>query len=336
MTEHCYLLIPDLLLPQEIATDAYVGLQIPTLERMLARAQPESLPVGTLEASLCTMFGVQGEAIAAVTLLAEGMQPGTSYWLRADPVHVQMQREQLILQPEVCLSESEAAQLCADLNGHFLIDGLNFFAPHPQRWYLRLDAPTDMVSYPPSQVGGRNLRAFMPHGKDALRWHQVFNEIQMLFFEHPVNQARVARGELPINSVWLWGGGVATEKLARPFARIVGDSPLVEAFAQATSIPYTALPLDAEQYSSGSEAEVLIVWDGLRRALQQGDLHAWRDSLQALEQSCAAPLWRALRSGHIARLTLDVMHGGMARRFVLTRNAVWKFWRFPKALARHP
>lgn len=333
MTAKVHLLVPDLLLPQEIAADACAGLSLPALERILARGRPQALPAVTFEAWLCMEFGVEGQAIAPVTLLADGMQPGAAYWLRADPAHVQMQREQLILQPEVSLNEYESAQLCAELNAHFAAEGLRFFAPHPQRWYLRLDTAADMVTYPLAQVAGRNLRAFLPQGADALRWHQVFNEIQMLFFEHAVNQARVARGELPINSVWLWGGGSATQKLAQPFARVSGDSPLAEAFAQAAGIPCAALRDDASQYLAG-EGDVLIAWDGLRRALQQGDLHAWRDSLQRLEQDFAAPLWQALRSGRISRLTLDTMHGNQARRFVLTRSAAWKLWRLPKALSR--
>ena len=309
-------------------------LPVPTLEKLLVRAERQSLPETTLESWLCAAFGVQGQAIAPVTLLADGMQPGTAYWLRADPAHVQMQREQLILQPEIKVSKDEAAQLCDALNAHFSAEGLHFFAPHPQRWYLRLDTAADMVTYPPAQASGRNLRAFMPQGADALRWHQVFNEIQMLFFEHPVNQGRAVRGDLPINSVWLWGGGRTMEKLTRPFDRIVCDSPLVEAFAQVADIPCATLLHDANQYAI-EEGDELIVWDGLRRALRQGDLQTWRDSLQDLEQNIAAPLWQALRNGRIAHLTLDTMHADVAQRFVLTRNAPWKFWRLSKSLAGH-
>ena len=320
-----------MLLPQEIATGVCAGLSLPALERILARSQPQALPTVTLEDWLCAIFEVQGQAIAPVTLLADGLQPGTAYWLRADPAHVQMQREQLILQPDIKVNEDEATKLCAALNAHFAAEGLHFIAPHPQRWYLRLDAAADMVTYPPSQVAGRNLRAFMPQGMDALRWHKMFNEVQMLFFEHPVNQARVARGELPINSVWLWGGGRTMEKLAQPFSSMVGDSVLAEAFAKVSGIHYTTLPHDAGRYAEG-EGALLIVWGGLQRTLQQGDLHAWRESLQRFEQVCAKPLWQALRSGRISSLTLDTMHADQAQRFVLTRNATWKFWRSPKAL----
>lgn len=304
------------------------------MERILARAQPQALSTLTPEAWLCAAFGVEGQAIAPVTLMADGMQPGSYYWLRADPAHVQMQREQLVLQPDVCLNASEAEQLCTALNEHFADEGLHFFAPYPQRWYLRLDTTADMVSYPPGQVAGKNLRAFMPQGTDALRWHQVFNEIQMLLFDHPVNLARESQGELPINSVWLWGGGSAIEKLSRPFSRLIGDSSLAEAFAQVSGICHNLFPLDVGQFAA-DHADALIVWDGLHRALQQGDLHAWRDSVQHLEQDCAMPLWQALCDGRVSQITLDTMTANKAKRLVVKRNATWMFWRMPKSLASH-
>ncbi len=65
----------------------------------------------------------------------------------------------------------------------------------------------DLATTPLSVAIGRDIEPLMPQGDDALRFRSLLNELQMLLFEHPVNQAREARGELPINSLWLWGGG---------------------------------------------------------------------------------------------------------------------------------
>ena len=328
-----HLVIPDLFLPHEVAAEACAGLKLPALGKLLARAEPAPLPEESLEVWLCAAFGVADQAVAAVTLRADGMEPGAAYWLRADPVHLRLQRDQLILHPGVCLDADEAAQLCASLNAHFAADGLRFFAPHPQRWYLQLDAAPDMTTHLLSQVAGKNIHAYLPQGQDALRWHGVFNEIQMLLFEHAVNQAREACGKLPINSVWPWGGGRVAGQLAQPFAKMYGDSDLAGAFAQAAGIPCEPLPDDVARCAEGDDGDVLIVWEGLRRALQQGDLHAWRDELQRLERCCAAPLLDALHAGRIAQLTLDALQAGASRRFILARSAAWKLWRRPKPLA---
>ncbi len=330
-----HLVIPDLLLPQELAAEACAGLALPSLERLLARAQSAPLPAESLEAWLCKAFGVEGQAIAAVTLRADEMVPGEAYWLRADPVHLSIQRDQLILQPDVHLDAGEAAQLCASLNAHFNEEGLHFFAPHPQRWYLQLEVAPEMATYPLAQVSGRNVHAYLPQGPGALHWHGVLNEIQMLLFEHAANQAREARGELPVNSVWLWGGGRAAGQLARPYAKVCGDSGLAGAFALAAGIPCELLPDDTACCVDANGGEVLVVWEGLRRAMQRGDLQAWRDSLQQFERCCAIPLIGALRAGRITQLTIEVLQAGASYRFMLTRGAAWKLWRLPKPLARY-
>ena len=337
------IVILDLFLPQEIAVGACTGLDVPAIEKMLARAKPASLPseidsTGTLEEWLCRTFGIErqmDEPIAPITLMADGMQPGTGYWLRADPVHLQMQRTQLSLHPDVPLNADEAAKLCASLNMYFAAEGLRFFSPHPQRWYLQMESVPGIVTRTLAQVAGRNVQSYLPTGQHALRWHKVFNEVQMLFFEHAVNQAREARGDLPINSIWLWGGGHAVEQLARPYMKVCGDSFLAGAFAQAAGIPYQISPGVIARCVDDNEGDVLIVWEGLRRPLQQGDLHAWRDSVQCLEQSYIAPLWKALSNGHIKQLSLNVLNAGVPQRFLLTRCAVWKPWRLSKSLTRY-
>lgn len=330
--KNIHLVIPDLFLPQEVAAEACAGLKLSALEKLLARAQVAPLPMESLEEWLCATFGVLDQAIAAATLRADGMEPGAAYWLCADPVHLRLRRDQLILQADVRLSEGEAEQLCASLNAHFAGIGLRFFAPHPQRWYLQLDAEPGMTTHPLAQVAGRNVHAYLPQGPDALRWHGLFNEIQMLLFDHAVNQAREAQGALPINSVWLWGGGRVAGQLARPFDKVYGDSDLAGVFAKAAGISCEPLPDDVAHCFEEGDGDTLIVREGLRHALQHGDLHVWRDELQRMEQCCVAPLLEALRAGRIAQLTLDVLQTGASQRFMLTRSAGWKLWRREKPL----
>jgi hypothetical protein len=212
---------------------------------------------------------------------------------------------------------------------------LCFFAPHPQRWYLRLEKAPAMEMRSLAQMTGKSVHAHLPAGADALHWIGVFNEIQMLFFEHAVNQTREARGELTVNSVWLWGGGYAGGKPAQPFARVYGDSDLAAAFAQASGVPCAAAAQTGREWPEQGDGAVLLAWEGLRRALQQGDLQAWRASLQRFEQDCAAPLLAALRGGRVDRVMLDSLSGDAMRRFVVTRGMAWKLWRRAQNLAHY-
>jgi len=333
-------------------------------------AHPTQIAPLSLEAMLCEMFGVPCQAaipaldapqrrvmashpnlpplageganetlrefcvnapIAPVSAAFDGL--GEGCWLRADPVHLRLQRDQLVLLPEVGVDADEAAQLCVALNEHFAGQGMEFFAPHPQRWYVRLDQLPDIETVTLSQAAGRNVRGLLPKGKEAAHWHRVFNEIQMLLFAHPVNEAREARGELPVNSLWLWGGGTANISPQKNYDIVSSDEVLAEMFAAATDIPFAGWP--AQWHTEDNGGRQLLVWTGLRSALRRGDPDAWRVALQEFETGYAQPLWQALRAGKISRLQLDILGGDSVRYLLLTRADAWAFWRRNRPLAEY-
>jgi hypothetical protein len=117
--KHIHVVIPDLFLPKSLAKDVCAGLGLPVLEKLLARSDAQPLPAQSLEAWLCGAFAIPYPAIAPVTLLADGLKPAADYWLRADPVHLHLNRDQMILQTNVSPSKEEAQQLCAHLNQYF-------------------------------------------------------------------------------------------------------------------------------------------------------------------------------------------------------------------------
>lgn len=327
--KHVHVVIPDLFLPTSCAKDVCAGLSLTALEKVLARGKVQPLPVHSLEAWLCRAFGVPGSAIAPVTLLADGLQAEAAYWLRADPVHLHLDRNQIILQTNVAPSAAEAAQLCAYLNQHFAGSGMQFFAPHPQRWYLRLDKDPGLKTHSVYEVEGRNSRFYLPQEAAGMKWHALVNEIQMLLHGHPANEACAARGALSINSLWLWGGGHAVAPL-RSFDCLYGDSGLAALFAQAAHMPH------ARDFGEAAGVEnALYVWDGLSAAVRRGDFHAWRESVSGFELECMGPLLRALMDGEVKRITLDVLQEEGSLRYELTRAMLWKVWRSARPLASY-
>jgi hypothetical protein len=363
-----HLVIPDLFLPKDIAEEVVAGLSLPALQKMLGRGHGENLDLAPLEILLCEMFGITYQhdvPIAPVSAVYDGLTPGC--WLRADPVHLDLQRDRLLLDI-VQVGGEEAEEMCASLNGHFAGQGMEFLAPHPQRWYVRLQTLPSMRTTPLSQVVGNDVRMLLPVGSDAGHWHRVFNEIQMLLHAHPVNDSREARGEPTINSVWFWGGGCDT-LLAKPadcgnsrkaasaaneeavaaskkggcgknistqinYDLASSDDVLTEMFARSAGIPYSVWP--KQWHDDPSISRQLLVWTGLRSALQRGDLVAWRTALQDYESGYAQPLWQALKSGKIDRLQLDVLgaHGDL--RVQMSRGDTRAFWRRSKRLAEYP
>ena len=329
-----HLIVPDLFLPEYFASGVAEGLALPALERMLARGVHERLEAGALEASLCGLFfesGYTGTPVAAVSAAFDGQ--GEGCWLRADPAYMQLSRNQLVLHPLADVPAEEAAQLCAALNVHFAGQGMEFAALHPRRWYLRLDAQPDIRTVPLSQAGGSDIRGLLPEGPEGARWQQLFNEMQMLLFSHPLNAVREERGELPVNCLWLWGNGQAEIRSPCRYAEVVSDEELVAMFAPATAARFAGWT--GQWQAEAGEGEQLLVWTGLRNALQRQDMDAWRAALLEFETGIAQPLWRALRRGEIAQLQLDVPGEHGMRRICLTRFDAWSFWHRPRRLAAY-
>ena len=325
--KNVHLVIADLFLPGEFSTELCGQLRLAVLEKILARGVADNGATRrSFEETLCGLFAVSGGS-APIAAAFDGLDKGC--WLHADPVHLRLQRDQVLLLP-VDVSTQESVQLCASLNTHFAAQGLSFFAPHPARWYVRVDKLPGLLTVPLSQVLGRNIQRNLPTGADARYWHQLFNEIQMLLFAHPLNKLREVRGEMPVNSVWFWGAGCEFAATAN-YDSISSDMILPEMLAEASGISF--LPWSANWRGQGGGQ--LLVWNGLRNALQNGDLAAWRNELQKFESGYLQPLWQALRKGQIAQLQVDIVGGNGVRQIKLTRGDSWALWRRSRSLAEY-
>ena len=325
--KHLHLLVPDLFPPQDIAAEVCAGLQLPALEKMLARATATAAAPILLEDWLCNAFGASG--VAPVRAAADGLATAEGYWFCADPVSLHLQRAQVVLVPDSGLQQDEAAAMCASLNEHFAGSGMRFFAPHPQRWYLaQQDAPR-ISTTPLRTVAWQDAKLHLPQGEGALEWQRILTEVQMLLYAHPLNRAREARGQPVVNSLWLWGEGRAV-LLKQAFDAAGGDCGLVAAFANAAGVKVCdSLPaLLAEPGQRG-----LWMCAAPGDALLRGDVFAWREAVQQFEQECARPLLQALQTGSLRQLVLEVPGERGSRSYTLGRGAAWALWRSARPLA---
>lgn len=298
----------------------------PALGSLLRCARWETVFEEGPQAWLCRLFGAarqQDWPVAPFAALADGLTAETGYWLCADPVSLLLQRDSLtVTDGPRGLSLAQAQQLVAALNAHFAADGMQFFAPRADRWYLRLSQAPALQTYPLAQAKGRDIQARMPQGADGLQWHGWLNEVQMLLHGHPVNLALEEQGEPPLNSLWLWGGGVLPA--ARPGAGIAlsADDPFARGLALAHGDALAPLPPTAEAWLQNAQAAApthLIVHHPLEPA-------EWQPTLQQLERDWFAPLLTMLRDGRLGRLTLHLA-GESVHSFSVTRRDLYKFWR---------
>lgn len=338
---HCELILAGLLPPEDHAAAVLEGLRLPALELLLARGRQSADEALSLERWLADSFDCDADAeipAGALTVAGSGGVAGDGVWMRADPVHLKINRDGLVLVPSaafgVALAEGQA--LVETLNQHFA--GELIFDPlQAQRWCVRVAAvpALNLSTKTPAAVAGKDINRHLPTGEESKRWHSLLNEIQMLLHEHPVNQAREARGEPPVNSVWLWGAGRLPGDATAHWQSVTSDDPLATGFAQIAGLRHRPLPADAGTWLDRlpEDGRQLVILDSLRTPFALGDFEAWRAQAVEIEQRWCSPLVAALKSGRIGMLTVCVPDGAELRSFECTRNDLRRFWRRLKPLA---
>ena len=145
---------------------------------------------------------------AAIAWQAAGNDAGSAYWLYAAPVHLVLQRDtfSLAAPAPLVLNQQESDALTAALNKHFDADNKSFFW-RDNMWFLCLENNPNIQTHAPQAALNKAVDAYLPTGEGAIQWASFTNELQMLLFEHPVNQAREAKHLPAINSIWCYGCG---------------------------------------------------------------------------------------------------------------------------------
>ncbi|HEX7811505.1 MAG TPA: hypothetical protein VF460_06315 [Burkholderiales bacterium] len=326
------LFIPSLMPP---APDGSAGLsasRYPALERLLARGHASSVDCAAMTAWLCGRFGVGRQLDwpgAPIALQGEGEDPGREFWFRATPVHLRVQRDQLVLLPPALLAvtQAEAQAMMETLNRHFSADGLLFTAPHPQRWYLRTPAIPELHTVPLDAAIGRDINRLLPTGGDRMRYHHLFNEMQMLLHDHAVNESRERSDLLAINSIWFWEGGTLPAPASPSWRVVIGDDPLLKGLGRLADIPVASLSAGLALPETGDTIVVLP-------ESPAGDAANWRAHMEKMEQEWIRPILQKLRSGEIQRLEIVTVDSGQARGWAVASRDLLKFWKPVAALER--
>ena len=337
---HCTLLIPDLLPPHELGSEPYAGLRLAHLGTILARGNTARHPPVTREDWLCERYGVprqQDLPLAALMLKADGGGPANPYWLCADPIQLRVDRNRLIIAGRATdFSDGETRDLMAALNQHFAADGIVFCAPTPARWYLRCQRVPQLVTTPLARALNRSIKHHLPQGGDALAWHRVMNEAQMILHNHPVTAAREARGAAAANSIWLWGGGALPVIAQSHYTATWGGDHLTRAFAIAASIAHHDLPADGTAWLATATAGYhLLELDAPANALHAGDVTNWRTQIEALDEQWINPLLAALRARKIDTLTLTACNSENLLAATAAAADMRRFWRRARPLAAY-
>jgi hypothetical protein len=207
-------------------------------------------------------------ALQAHGLQLPAAKPGEG-WAWLTPCHWQVNTDHVrMADPADCeISPEESTIVMESLRAFLLEDGITLHGLQADGNWLALGAalhslPTASLA----RAAGGTVDHWMPRQAQAQPLRRLQNEMQMLLYTHPVNDARAARGLLPITSFWVSGTG--------------------------------ALP-------AGFQASADInVHSSLREPGQRDDAVAWTQAWQALDAGPLHALLQQAQSGHPTELTL--------------------------------
>ncbi len=328
MAKSITLLIPGLLdnLPDPVP-------RLPALETLLARADCRTnFPVG-YERTLMHLFGLpqspdRDVPEGALSRYAQTGEKPEGVWLCAAPVHLFADQSRVYLNAidESALSENEASQLIVELNKVYKEDGWEFVQHTSTRWYLRIPKEPNIHTTPLHDVDGKPIHDKLPQGDDALQWHRVLNEMQMLLHSSSVNSTRQDRREVVVNGVWLWGVGALPNAVKTShWQKVWADDPFAMGLAALNGIDVYSQSLDTSNCLQHFDRyEQLVVLPDLQISSSSAGLTKY-------EQGWFAPLLRALRKRELHTLQIS---DGNARLWRITRQHLWRIWRWRSPVSK--
>ena len=281
-------------------------LSMPHFERLLAAA---SVAVADpIECWLCAALGIARDRdppVAALRLASEdnpaiAAQARDGYWLCADPVTASVGMDSVHIGAVVDdLSVDDAAALIRSLDEVFAADGLRFIAPSPSRWYVRSVRANDISTTSVDRMRGRSMLARLPSGTDASAWRSRMNEVQMLLHSHPVNAARVDRGQEAVASCWWWGGGRWPAFSGARFDRVIGGPPWVHAACGANGV-------DVQMPSSDAGVDAIDARERVLMFVESAAMNPPSDSWGSVIDAALGPLVDRRRDRADSRATIVV------------------------------
>lgn len=243
---------------------APLELWLPPLERLdpagalrKTLAQSTRLPAvpGDHLAAVARCFSLDAATLPAAALIRQRLAGDATdgLWLSADPCWVQpdLTGVRLLAWGALGLDQTAADALAEPLRPLFEDAGMQLHVSSPDHWQLRLPQDAEVPAFAsPEHALGDDLFQHLPQSRG---WRQRLNEVQMLLHQHPLNTQRRQRGQPPVNSLWLWGGGRLPDSITTALRGVVTEDLLLQALAQRAG-------LDPQLRTSQSIADAGAGW----------------------------------------------------------------------------
>lgn len=305
-----HLLIPYAASHSEGCQATLVSLQLPKLQKLLSYLTAQPLDTGD-ELS----FSPPHERALAKSLglpVMDGQIPWAAWqahkyphladaggaWAFVSLCHWQADKKQVTMHqiPMHDLTQAESDTLRAAMQPFFTEDGITLYPDAPGRWLAHSAVFTNLATASPDRVSGRNLEPWMPTTAQAGGLIRLISEMQMLLYTHPLNDAREARGALPVNAIWLSGSG------ALPC--MPADTGKAQARAAPAQLPAVANPGSWSGADPTRHPVHPTVIPTLRDSALADNWPAWAAAWQTLDATQGQAMLNAQARGEPVQLTL--------------------------------
>ncbi len=317
--------------------EVFTGLSLAGLELMLCRGRQRQRVDQSSDGLLFELFGHAAEGnlpVATVMHRFDVEESAEGFCFCATPVNMQPDRDRLVMMggDNLAVTLTEARQLANEFNQLFAEDGLRLDVPISNRWYLHSSIKPEITTQPLKGVIGQNIGHYLPVGKDAMQWHAILNEVQMLFYSSQVNERRRQSGQAEINSFWLWGEGELPVAPQNSWQHVWTNEPLSCALASLAENELSSMSATAEEWLEQADqgGNHLLVFEVLADAVAQHDIGRWRDMMEALNEEWMAPLVIALKTRSISTIRLL----GDNVEYEISRSSLKRWWKRPRPLAQ--
>ena len=351
---HLDILLPFGLPPPELARDLLRELKLPALATLMARAKSSrhrqqfddfarALPH---EAWLASQFALppfaaadggsaqehqNSPALACATMRSLGLAADDGVWFMLHPSHIHIARDHLVLTDirQINLSEADSRTLFDAAEPLFAEVGRSLRYGSANTWFMRADDWQGLLTATPDATCGHNIDIWMPQGGGAAAWRKLQNEVQMLWFAHPLNEQRAMQGLQAVNSLWLWGGAAATPAPATSGERrdVFNLPDSLAGLAQYAKTAYVSA--SAADIIATKPEHALLTLDQLIQPALTGEWSGWLQQLQVLENEFFAPLLQAMQQGRLDSLSLYITDNAHLLEWTASRLSLKKFWLKP-------
>jgi hypothetical protein len=264
--------------------EVWAGLQLPHLQTLLSLLQRQQVLQDPSPAALHLpherlQAHAQGWPLDTPTLpwaawhQAQQGQPSAAPQAWMTPCHWQVGMDQVVMADpaHLRLSDDESQQLLQAMQPFLQEDGLQVTWHGALLWHAQGALLADLPTASLDRVIGQNVKDWMPQHPAARPLQRLQSEMQMLLYNHPVNDARDTRRQHTVNAFWLHGAGTLA----------------------AAASPITA---------------AVTVSDALRASALHGDLLTWQQAWQQLDATAVADLLQHVNATGQGSLSLCSEH----------------------------